>query len=50
MDVNILFFEIQSDSLVKFRNWLARDLQGHDPSKHCLSNCPDTPPTGKTTL
>lgn len=50
MDINILLFEIQSDSLFKFRNWLARDLQGHDPSKQCLSNWPDTPPAGKATL
>ena len=39
--------EIWCDSHFKFRNWLARDLQGHDPSKHRLSNCPDTRPTGK---
>lgn len=47
MEMPLALIEMWCDSLFKFRNWLARDLQGHDPSKCCLSNCPDTPPVGK---
>lgn len=48
--VNIHPFTIQSGSYSKFINCPARGFQGHSPSKHCLSNCSDTPPAGKPTL
>lgn len=48
--INTLFLEIHFDSLFKFKNWLARVLQGQVPSKPPLSNCPDAPTLTKTTL
>lgn len=47
--INIHPFTIQSDSYSKCIDWPARGFQGHSPSKHCLSNCSDTPPAGKLT-
>lgn len=48
--VNIHPFTIQTDSYSRFIDCPARGFQGHSPSKHCFSNCSDTPPAGKPTL